>query len=211
MTTGFLFRLCCGLLLSFACAAQPAGTAASRKDLAGLIPAGQKIVSRLDADVTGDNLPDAVVVTSSDSFEAFVWVFRRLDGTRLQALDTLELDLTPNGPPTVSVKNGVLVVESMTGSASVRTLAFYRYRWDAQASRLRLIGLDAERTGSDIGLKLSWNVLTGKRLVRWGKKDPAVFVYGPETASSVPPAVLRMADTPKPEDLLDELVEKRRN
>jgi hypothetical protein len=92
----------------------------------------------------------------------------------------------------------------------VSTAATYRYRLDAEEGRMRLIGLDAERTASTLAVRLSWNVLTGTRLVRWGRRDQQAFIYDPETRSTSAPEKIYMSSTPNPEDLLDKLVRARR-
>jgi hypothetical protein len=201
-------------------AAHAAGPAAGADgDLKQFIPAGKRVVSRLDADFTGDGVPDTVLVSAGDNFDVTVTALTRLQGKSvdgkgrmegLQAIDSLDLELTPHGPPKVSVKNGVLIVESITGGNSVSTVATYRYRLDAEEGRMRLIGLDAERTSSTIAVRLSWNVLTGTRLVRWGRRDPQAFTYEPEIRSNSSPEKIHMSSTPNPEDLLDKLVRARR-
>lgn len=194
--------------------------AAQHADLKEFVPKGQSVVSRINTDITGDGVPDTVFVsTDTANFQAKVMVLTRLAGKSvdgkgqmqgLQAIDSLELDLSPHGPPSLAVKNGVLLVHSTVGGNSVKTTATYRYRLDAEEGRMRLIGLDAERTASEAGVKFSWNVLTGQRIVRHGKRDPAAFVYGPELRSTVGADKVYMAQTPSADDLLDELVEKRR-
>ena len=192
---------------------------AANADLKQFVPAGKRVVSRLDTDITGDGVPDTVFVSAGDNFDVTVTVLTRLHGKSvdgkgrmegLQGIDSLDLELTPFGPPKVSVKNGVLIVDSRTGGNSVSTAATYRYRVDAEEGRMRLIGLDAERTASTIAVRLSWNVLTGTRLVRWGRRDQQAFIYDPETRSTSAPEKIHMSSTPNPEDMLDKLVRARR-
>ena len=190
--------------------------APAHSDIAQFVPAKQRVASRIDADITGDGVADTIFVTLNEAdFEATVTVLMKLHGKPLtgqgrmegfQSVDSLKLDLTPHGPPTLAVKNNVLVVESVTGGNTVRTAATYRYRFDADEGRMRLIGIDAERTASTNAIKLSWNLLTGARMVRRGKRDPAVFIYGPETKSVQKSEKVWMSSGPSADDLIDQLV-----
>ena len=190
--------------------------AQTHSDIAQFVPAKQRVATRVDADITGDGVADTIFVTLNEAdFEATVTVLMKLHGKPLsgqgrmegfQSVDSLKLDLTPHGPPTLAVKNNVLVVESVTGGNTVRTAATYRYRFDADEGRMRLIGIDAERTASTNAIKLSWNLLTGVRIVRRGKRDPAVFIYGPETKSVQKSEKVWMSSGPSADDLIDQLV-----
>jgi hypothetical protein len=204
------------LLLALGAPLHAGDSAVESKDIAGFVPGGFRVISRLDTDVTGDGVADAAFVSINEKeFEATVTVLMRLHGKPLtgkgqmsgfQPVDTLKLDLTPHGPPTLAFRNGVLVVESATGGNTVRTAATYRYRFDADEGRMRLIGIDAERTATTNAIKLSWNLLTGAHLVRRGKRDPAVFTYGPESKSVQKSEKVYMSATPSPDDLIDKLV-----
>ena len=203
-----------GLLLVIAGAgAQAAEPSPNVSDIRGFLD-GRKVVSRLDADVTGDGVADVVFVAASDS-EYTVTVLMRLHGKTvdgkgqmkgLQGVDSLQIEVTPHGPPTVAVRKDVLIVESMTGGSSVRTTAIYRYRFDAEEGRMRLIGLDAERTSSTAGVKMSWNTLNGTRIVQRSTVDAKGFRFGPETRSTHKAGTIYMSLTPNPEDLLDKIV-----
>ena len=207
-------KLVCGVLLFAACGVHAAERA--HADIAQFVPSGKRVESRLDADITGDGVADAIFVSvNRNDFEAAVTVLMRLHGKPLegkgtmqgfQSVDSLQLDLSPHGPPKLSVKNGILLVESVIGGNTVQTSTTYRYRFDPEEGRMRLIGLDAERTASTNAIKLSWNVLTGARIVRRGKRDPAAFVYGPESKSVEKAGKIYMSSTPNPDDLIDKLV-----
>ena len=188
------------------CAPLHAGEgAAANKDIAAFVAAGYRVVSRLDADVTGDGVSDTAFVSVNEKeLESAVTVLLRLQGKTVT--DTLKLDLTPWGPPELTVRNGVLIVKSVTGGTSVQTSATYRYRFDGDEGRMRLIGIDAERTAPEAALKLSWNLVTGARLVSRGKRDPAAFSYGPEAKSVQKSGKVYMSSTPSPDDLIDKLV-----
>ena len=210
-------RITVTALLLALCAPLHAGdSTVESKDIAGFVPGGTRVVSRLDADVTGDGVNDAAFVSINEKdFEATVTVLMRLHGKTVtgkgsmsgfQPVDSLKLDLSPHGPPTLTVRNGVLIVESIVGGNTVRTATTYRYRFDAEEGRMRLIGIDAERTATTNAIKLSWNLLTGAQLVRRGKRDPAAFIYGPESKSVQKSDKVYMSATPSPDDLIDKLV-----
>ena len=206
-------RWIAGLVLLAACGGLQAGEGAGGDpDIAALLD-GRRFVSRLDADVTGDGVADTIVVTAHDPrFEAIVTVLMRFNGKPVvgtgvlkgvQGIDSLTVELSPHGPPTVKVVKNVLIVESLVGGATVRTASTYRYRFDAEEGRMRLIGLDAERTSTTFGIKLSWNVLTGTLIVRRGDREGAAIRYGPETRSTDKQTPIYMSLTPNPEELLD--------
>ena len=208
-------RRCIGsLLLLAACGGlQVAEQANSNADIAEFVPGNRRVVSRLNADITGDGVPDTIVVAADgDRFEATVTVLMRQHGKTLTgkgrmeglaAIDSLQVELSPLGPPTVRVTKDVLIVESLVGGTTVRTAATYRYRFDADEGRMRLIGLDAERTSTTAGIKLSWNVLTGTHIVRRGNREGTTLRYGPESRTTNKPGAIYMSLTPNPEDLLD--------
>lgn len=206
------------LLLAAACGGvQASERPVSSADIAEFVPNNRRILSRLDADISGDGVPDTIVVAASE-FEATVTVLLQLQGKAVvgkgpmkgfQGVDSLQLELTPLGPPTVVVRKGVLIIESLTGGNTVRTAATYRYRFDADEGRMRLIGLDAERTSRTFGIKLSWNVLTGARTVRRGKPEGQAFRYGPESRTKSGSETIYMSLTPNAEELLDKAVGAR--
>jgi hypothetical protein len=142
-------------LLFALCAPVLAGeTAVATRDIAQFVPGAMRVISRVDADLTGDGVSDTAFVSINDKeFESAVTVVIRAQGK--PAVETLKLDLSPHGPPTLSVRNGVLLVESTIGGNMVQTTATYRYRFDTEDRRMRLIGLDAERTAETNAIKFS--------------------------------------------------------
>jgi hypothetical protein len=180
------------------------------------VPKGEKVASQVEGDLNRDGAADLVRITTNDNFEAKVTVFMRLQGKDLNGkccmdgydtVDTLQVDLTPHGPPTASIKNGVLVIESTTGGSSVRTTSVYRYRLE---DGMRLIGLAAQREAPAASIKMSWNLLTGARIVRYGKRDARGVAWEPEAKSVVKVPPMTMSTTTPPDELLDELVQKRK-
>ena len=209
------------LLLAAACGiAQAAEPPGGNADIAQFIKENGRFVSRLDADVTGDGVPDTIVVLANDKrIDATVTVLMRLHGKPLvgkgpmqgfQGVDSLTVELSPFGPPTVKVAKGVLIVESTVGGSTVSTAATYRYRFDADEGRMRLIGLDAERTSSTFVARLSWNALTGTQLFRTGDRDDKGIRYGPESKSVYKPGTVYMSLSPTPDELIDRALAERK-
>jgi hypothetical protein len=175
---------------------------------------GRRLVSRMSGDVTGDRIADVVLVLSDERrMEFVVTVLRRRHGDKtadgkaplppgLDGVDSLQVEMTPLGPPTVKAVKGILIVESLTGGMSVRTAATYRYRFDAEEGRMRLIGLDAERKSSTHSAKLSWNLLTGAQIVKRGD--------GPDLRRTEKPDPIYMSLTPDPEKALEQAIGKAR-
>ena len=203
-----------GSLLLVACGCLQAAESASDTDyLAKYIKENGRLISRLNGDVTGDAFPDTILVMANDDrFEATVTVFMRFRGDPVtgklgdyQGADSLTVELSPYGPPTVRVIKGVLIIEHLFGGTSVRTTTTYRYRIDAMEGRMRLIGLDTERTSPTMGVKISWNVLTGTHIFQRGNRDNQGqgYLYGKETRTTDKQPPIYMSLTPNPEDLLD--------
>lgn len=212
MANAVLSRCLAGVSLLAACAGAPAAEEKSgNADIAPFVPDNRRLVSRLDADISGDGVPDTIFVATGE-FEATVTVLLRLHGktldgkgrmSGLEGIDSLQVELTPFGPPKVSVRNGVLVIESLTGGNFVRTAAVYRYRMDGEEGRMRLIGMDVERKSSTHWARLSWNALTGARTIRQAKGDGPPLAYGPESRSTHKSEPIYMSLTPGPDPLLD--------
>lgn len=212
-------RCLAGILLLAACGgAQAADASAGDADIAGFVKENGRFVSRLDADVTGDGVADTIVVLANDKrVEATVTVLMRLHGKPvvgkghmegLQGVDSLTVELSPFGPPAVRVVKGVLIIESTVGGSTVSTAATYRYRFDADEGRMRLIGLDAERTSTTFVAKLSWNALTGTRLFRTGDRDAKGVRYGPESRTVYRPGTVYMSLTPAPDEMIDRALDE---
>jgi hypothetical protein len=207
-------KIAVAAFLALTCVVPPPAAQANDKEVIANHLKGVTLVARLDADVTGDGVADVVLVTSDDArMEFLVTVLRRRHNDRtadgkallaaeLHGVDSLQVEMTPLGPPTVKGVKGILVIESLTGGMSLRTAATYRYRFDAEEGRMRLIGLDAERKSSTHSVKLSWNVLTGTQIVRRGD--------GPEFKRTEKAHPIYMSLTPSPEELLDRAEKAKR-
>lgn len=216
----FVLRWTITALLLAACGAALAAEGKGANTDISKFMDGRRFISRLDVDVTGDKVTDVVFVAADDkNFQAIVTVVMRLHGKTvdgkgmmegLEGMDSLQVDLSPLGVPAVAVKNNVLIVEHVVGGSSVRTASTYRYRFNGEEGRMRLIGLDARRESSTAAVQFSWNLLNGLRIVRRGTRDgPASFQYEPEVKSTHKSTPVWMSLTPNPEDILDELVRKK--
>jgi hypothetical protein len=173
-----VIRWLCASLLVAACGTPLAQSV--DKDIVGFVPDDARLVSRLDADVTGDGVADTILVSTSEKDpSATVTVLMRPHGRSLTdrrqtdalaGVDALKLELSPLGPPTVKAVKGILIVEHLVGGAFVRTEATYKYRFNAEEGRMQLIGMDAKRTSSTLTMRLSYNALTGVRIFKNGNE-----------------------------------------
>jgi hypothetical protein len=209
-----------GLAVSLALAAatavaqQPAFPRPSDQDLLLDLPDGASLETRRDGDINGDGVPDLAFVGRTEDArwlvvkigykEALDWGFEPASVNK-------GLDPYPLGAASLAVKKDVLVVGDLTGGTTA-TMATYRYRWDPQARRMRLIGLDAttySRTNSHDSIETSWNLLTGAHsvvrgiLVRKPQDDDAAYRYTrpDRTVRKSPPVY--MEDTPDPAGLVE--------
>lgn len=180
---------------------------------------GARIAQRLDADLNADGLQDVVLslvydeAPDRDAFRSVdvLWGHDHdapaSDEDDGEGQGHLGLPSSPSGAPTLRFAKGVLVVEDLTGGTTA-TQATYRYRYDKDADDLRLIGLDAERysrTGKHGGIRLSWNVVTGLRLVQLSTvaKDGALRYGAERRRVDKSRTYYYIADTPDPDELLD--------
>lgn len=171
---------------------------------------GAEIEARLDVDLTGDGLPDTAFVGRADGRILMVLAgFREGEQGGYRAIGEAALPDDPLAPAVLSLRRNVLVVEDVTGGTTA-TAATYRYRYDAKAGQMRLIGLEAERysrTGAHAPLKISWNLLTGEHLVHYARpargRDGAAYAYDPpERTVRHTEGPVWMADTPDAQELV---------
>ena len=97
---------------------------------------GETLVTRVDGDLDGDGMADTAWLTASDDKRELV--VHLTDG----ATEALTLDTTPLGPGELSIRNGVLLFEDLTGGTTAID-STRRYRYDKNDIRMRLIGYDA--------------------------------------------------------------------
>ncbi|HEY8355229.1 MAG TPA: hypothetical protein VIK69_09480 [Methylophilaceae bacterium] len=172
---------------------------------------GAEIEARLDADLTGDGVPDTAFVGRADSRILMVLAGHR-DGKRItyKAIGETGLPDGAQAPAVLSLRRNVLVVKDLTGGTTA-TATTYRYRYDANTRRMRLIGLDAERysrTNAHAPLKISWNLLTGDHLVHYARpakkgKADAAYDYDPPERTMRETEPVWMEETPNPDELID--------
>jgi hypothetical protein len=139
------------------------------QDLNESIDMGEEIESRVFGDINMDGFPDAAyIVFSPDRRELFVLGSNPGNAELPYSLiGKTELMVYPLGPADMSISDkGVLTVEDLTGGTSAMQ-SIFKYRWDKEKLRLRLIGLDAtyySRTWAHGGWEMSWNLLTHKMI-----------------------------------------------
>ncbi|MGO1000807.1 hypothetical protein [Lysobacter sp. CA196] len=208
--------LCAAALLTGAPAmAQPVPIPAmSAEQVAGMLDGGTRLEKRIDGDLNGDGEIDTVLLgRGEDQRSLTVWLAYRSEvDVGHQPVGTLQLDPYPLGDAGLSIRKGVLVIEDLTGGTTA-TQSTYRYRYDAKAERMRLIGLDAQsysRTNSHGTVKLSWNLLTGDRIVERGEVNDSgqgdqAINYAPAKREKKPNKPLYMETTPNPDSLLESL------
>lgn len=192
-----------------------AGAAApTDQGIARFLPEGMQLQARLDADLTGDGRDDLALLAGNDDARALV-VLARLAAPggdeEFEPIDQLTLEVTPLGPGHLSMRKGVLILEDLVGGTTA-TAATYRYRFDPDEDRMRLIGLDAERysrTNSHGGTRLSWNLLNGAQVlqqsqpVEGGADDDGAYRYSQPQRTVQKVVKVFMDQTPNPDDLID--------
>lgn len=133
------------------------------------ISLGEEIEARADGDLNRDGLIDtAYAVGSPDARSVEILFGVPGPRPRWRPGGTLKLDTSPIGRPQLSIAGGVLKVDYLSGGTTA-IKATYRYRFDPQTRKLRLIGLDAtlySRTFAHDGYEISWNLLTGAVITR---------------------------------------------
>ncbi|GAB1595897.1 hypothetical protein [Lysobacter claricitrinus] len=180
--------------------------ASAAKPLADHFP-GMKLVQRVDAPILRDGSDDAVFVYSGD--EGARVAVAHFDHTPHEndpvVIDVLELPSSPFDSPHVSVQKHVVVVEQMTGG-TMATESTYRFRLDSNQDCMGLIGFDAERydrTGSNDGYRISWNLLTGKLISQRTWPQGSTKKPAPERTTKRVPGAVCMSLIDAPDDVID--------
>lgn len=210
-----LCLLAVALLIAAPLSAQPGPIPAmSAEQVASMLDGGNRLEKRVDGDLNGDGDIDTVFVgRGEDQRSLMVWLAYRSEvDFGHQPVGTLQLDPHPLGDAGLSIRKGVLLIEDLTGGTTA-SQSTYRYRYDPKAERMRLIGLDAERysrTNSHGTVKLSWNLLTGDRIVERGEVNDSgqgdqAIDYAPAKRDKRPSKPLYMETTPNPDSLLESL------
>ena len=156
------------------------------------VPGGWKVDGRAEGDLNGDGRKDFALqlvprdydssgVAAAPEAQALL-VLLSAEGGRLRRAGLATRLLVPLVPQYIfdlTVKNGVLVVHQNYGMTDVADLT-HRFRYDAAAGRLLLVGKDTFSYHRPQGprwpaVKVSENYLTGVRLTsteRWRGDDP---------------------------------------
>ena len=185
---------------------------ASPAELQNAMAQDATVEVRVDGDLNGDGETDtAFVENGNDSRRLHVLLAYRTE-TDLghDPAGSHDLDSSALGPAQLSVVKGVLVVKDLTGGTSAIE-ATYRYRWDAAAKKMRLIGLDASsysRTFQHDTHEISWNLLTGDFVSRYmklkpeGSKGDEAYFDPVERKRKRPSRPLYLDSTPDPDALI---------
>lgn len=161
--------------------------------------------ARLDADFNGDGIGDVAAVLRDPEREKRWLVvalgFHQEGGIQVEPIDGMAMDPYPLGNAGLSVKKGVLLVEDLTGGTSA-IASTYRYRYDGEEHRMRLIGDDVQyysRTNSHDSIRISTNWLTGLR-IRGGSRltDAGDYAPLPEVREKVETWPIFMDTSPNP-------------
>lgn len=175
-------------------------------ELLGRLPTGATIETRLDADITGDGLRDIVAVGRSEEERRLVVLVAYSWDTDMgyRPVGSMAMDISPLGQARLSVKAGVVIVEDLTGGTTAIS-SLYRFRYEKQTDRMRLIGDDVtlySRTAVHGSVEVSTNRLTGMQIAKRsevrGKGENASLVPGKPAIKRVPRAPIYMEDAPDP-------------
>jgi hypothetical protein len=201
ISTCFLFLM----LSQTALAATPTKPQIPRPDNAILknnSPDNTEIEVRLDGDFTGDGLNDVAFIAASEEKRVLIVMAGYVDEFDLghEPIGQAELETFPLGAASLRFKNGVLIVEDLTGGTTAIS-ALYRYRFDKTKKRMQLIGDDVtqySRTNQHDSVKVSTNRLTGKSISQVGKLKGDGYENQPPVVKKVSTKVIYMEDTPNP-------------
>jgi hypothetical protein len=132
---------------------------------ADFVPRGVRQEVALSGDFDGDGRADqAMILRDDDRRVLLVALGQESGGWRRIGLG--ELDAYPLGDATLTAPKGVLVIEDLTGGTTAID-STYRYRYERETGRMRLIGDDVSlysRTFQHGMTTISTNRLTGKRV-----------------------------------------------
>jgi hypothetical protein len=164
------FAALCGA--SFAYAAEPAASSWPEHlpllatQAGDFVPEGIRQESVLSTDLNGDGREDQAMVLRDADFERRVLLVALGGKDGFHRIGIGELDTGALGDASLSAPKGVLVVEDLTGGTTA-TASTYRYRYERETGRMRLIGDDVSlysRTMQHGMTTVSTNRLTGKRI-----------------------------------------------
>ncbi|HSW13603.1 MAG TPA: hypothetical protein VLI06_12235 [Solimonas sp.] len=155
--------------LALACATVMAAAATPDPRIAAFLPEGWSLEQQLDADLDGDQRKDVILLLAEQDGEFRRRLLALVDtGSSLHLAGRLELEDAPQAP-TLSLRRGVLLVESELGGATDVLGMKQRFRHEAGSGRMRLIGVDVSaysRVNATDSTELSFNTLTGQRILK---------------------------------------------
>jgi hypothetical protein len=208
-------------LLAFPAAAMlvcsaAAGSASRSSDaeIAAKLKVGEEVEARINGDFNGDGEIDTAWIAAGPDGRTVHVHFALRKGADLHHVPAGSFALPSErlGPADLSVSKDVLVIRDLTGGTTALA-ATYRFRGDAAATRMRLIGLDARlysRTFAHDGAKMSWNLLTGDlvtaRLELTRSGDETAYREAGTKRVRRPIAVVDMESTPDAESELAAMV-----
>lgn len=205
MTKSWLF-LVCFAGAGIAMADDPAApTIPQRADaVPAFFPAGYSIEVQTEADLNGDGIEDSIAVARGEDLRYLLVALREGKGLRRVGLG--ELDAYPLGDADLKVNaKKILALTDLTGGTSAFQTV-YRYRYEAGADRMRLIGLDVDfysRTNAHGGVRRSYNYLTGETVGQDSTLDAkGDYRFGKEQHHRGAPQTIYLEDAPDPADLV---------
>ncbi|MCL1633294.1 hypothetical protein M2650_01355 [Luteimonas sp. SX5] len=215
----FVFPIAMVLAATPAVAQQAPVPLATAEEIQGQIPGSGTLESRVDGDLNGDGEIDTAFVWRGE--EAIdeerglkvLMAYRTEVDMGHDPVGEAMLDPFPQGPGSLSIREGVLIFEDLTGGTTA-TQSTRRYRYDAKQGKMRLIGIDVQRysrTNSHGTIDLSWNLLNGKQIVQRGEPntsgrgDEALIYAKPEHGVHTSSPIW-MENSPDPDTLIDEQI-----
>lgn len=194
------------ILAASAATAKPPAQPKESGEQRSRLPEGATVEARLVADFNNDGLRDfAVVGGTAEERKLIVFLaFSSETDMGYRPVGDMAMDLSPLGEAKLTFKNGVLIVEDLSGGTS-SVSSLYRFRYEKPADRMRLIGDDVtyySRTYMHGSVEVSTNRLTGVRITKRsevkGKGENASLVPGKPVQSRVSSKPLYMEDAPDP-------------
>ena len=160
----FLLALPAAATVACGAFAQP-GPRHSEAAIVAMLKPGEELEARVDGDFNGDGETDTAFIAAGPGQRTVHVVFAARKGAEFGFVPAGRFTLPSDrlGPADLSVIKDVLVIKDVTGGTTALA-ATYRFRGDAAAGKMQLIGLDARlysRTFAHDGAKMSWNLLTG--------------------------------------------------
>lgn len=206
--------LAAGMSAATAAADAVPGMPLAAGNAAGFAPKGWKPVpgAQVVADIDGDGRADlAFLLGDPDGERVLVVALGTGAGYRRIAAGSGPV-LMPVPQPSLSFARGVLVLEQVTDGPTP-FIAVHRFRYEAAAGRMRLIGEDIESYTRPLRRdthKVSTNWLTGERLVQIGVEKDGTISATRTFKSRVAARTIYLEDVTDPPDALSEAMKLHR-